>query len=141
MPELSETDILGYPELEPEVDAIDAEGTDDRPVSSQPYDWTISTLRDKYDKGQVDLQPQYQREYVWDLKPELPSRLVESLLLEIPIPPIYFGKVPGGKLEVIDGQQRLTTLIRFVGNDFPLQRLQRMSSLNGKRFRQPPAKV
>jgi Protein of unknown function DUF262/HNH endonuclease len=43
--------------------------------------------------------------------------------------------VPGGKLEVIDGQQRLTTLIRFVGNDFPLQRLQRVSSLNGKRFR------
>ncbi len=136
MSDVHETDILGYPELEPEAEGIDGEGADDRPVSSQPYDWTISTLRDKYDKGQVDLQPQYQREYVWDLKPELPSRLVESLLLEIPIPPIYFGKVPGGKLEVIDGQQRLTTLIRFVGNDFPLQRLQRMSSLNGKKFRE-----
>ena len=51
------------------------------------------------------------------------------------MPPIYFGKMPGGRLEVIDGQQRLTTLIKFVRNEFPLQRLQRMGSLNGKRFR------
>jgi Protein of unknown function DUF262 len=47
------------------------------------------------------------REYVWNLRPELPSRLIESLLLEIPIPPIYFGKVNQGRLEMIDGQQRL----------------------------------
>lgn len=69
------------------------------------------------------------------LKPELPSRLIESLLLEIPIPPIYFGKMPGKRLEVIDGQQRLTTLIRFVRNEFFLQKLQRKSKLNGKYFR------
>jgi 5-methylcytosine-specific restriction endonuclease McrA len=131
-----ETDITGYPELEPEAEGVSTENTDDRPVLSQPYDWTISTLRDKYEKGQVDLQPHYQREYVWELKPELPSRLIESLLLEIPIPPIYFGKMPGGRLEVIDGQQRLTTLIRFVRNDFHLQKLLRMGSLNGKRFRE-----
>ena len=108
---------------------------DARPVLSQPFDWTISTLRDKFEKGQIDLQPAYQRDYVWDLKPELPSRLIESLLLQIPIPPIYFGKMPGQRLEVIDGQQRLTTLIRFVRNDFSLQRLQRISTLNGKYFR------
>src|SRR5947209_12255789 len=127
-----ETDITGYPELEPDVGGDVTENFDDRPVSSQPYDWTISTLRDKYERGQIDLQPHYQRGYVWELKPELPSRLIESLLLEIPVPPIYFGKIPGKRLEVIDGQQRLTTLIRFVRNDFALQRLQRMGALNGK---------
>jgi Protein of unknown function DUF262/HNH endonuclease len=130
-----ETEITGYPELEPEADGVETENADDRPVSSQPYDWTISTLRDKFERGQVDLQPHYQREYVWELKPELPARLVESLLLEIPVPPIYFGKMPGGRLEVIDGQQRLTTLIRFVRNEFHLQKLLRMASLNGKHFR------
>ena len=92
-------------------------------------------MRDKYERGQIDLQPHYQREYVWELKPELPSRLIESLFLEIPVPPIYFGKMPGGRLEVIDGQQRLTTLIRFVRNEFHLQKLLRMGSLNGKFFR------
>jgi len=129
-----ETRLEGYPELDAEIEELPIDG-DDQPVISQPYDWTISSLRDKYEKGQIDLHPVYQREYVWGLKPELPSRLVESLLLEIPIPPIYFGKIPGKRLEIIDGQQRLTTLIRFVRNDFVLQRLQRMSTLNGKRFR------
>lgn len=123
-----------YPELDTEAEELVTDG-DVRPVSSQPSDWTISTLRDKYEKGQIDLQPEYQRGYVWALRPELPSRLIESLLLQIPIPPIYFGKMPGQKLEVIDGQQRLTTLIRFVRNDFPLQRLQRISALNGMYFR------
>jgi hypothetical protein len=123
-----------YPEMEEETEDLVVEG-DDRPVSSQTADWTISSLRDKFERGQINLQPVYQRGYVWSLKPELPSRLIESLLLEIPIPPIYFGKMPGKHFEVIDGQQRLTTLIRFVRNDFALQRLQRLASLNGKRFR------
>ncbi len=123
-----------HPELDEEPEELVTE-SDARPVVSQPFDWTISTLRDKYEKGQIDLQPNYQRDYVWDLKPELPSRLIESLFLQIPIPPIYFGKMPGSRLEVIDGQQRLTTLIRFVRNDFVLQKLQRVSHLNGKFFR------
>jgi Protein of unknown function DUF262/HNH endonuclease len=121
--------------LEPEAEELPTQAAaDDRPVSSQPHDWTISTIREKWNKGQLDLQPAYQREYVWKLRPELPSRLIESLLLEIPIPPIYFGKIPGGRLEVIDGQQRLTTLISFINNEFELKRLEAMGSLNGKKF-------
>ena len=73
---------------------------------------------------------------MWRLKPELPSRLIESLLLEIPIPPLYFGKTLAGRLEVIDGQQRLTTMIDFVSNKFQLSRLRAMESLNGKHFRE-----
>jgi hypothetical protein len=56
---------------------------DVRPVTSQAADWTISLLRQKMDKKQLDLRPKYQREYVWKLKPELPSRLVESVLLDV----------------------------------------------------------
>ena len=108
---------------------------DVRPVTSQPADWTIAALRQKMDKKQLDLRPKYQREYVWRLKPELPSRLVESVLLDIPIPPIYFGKMLDGRLEVIDGQQRLTTLIDFVSNRFPLQKLRGLGTLNEKYYR------
>jgi hypothetical protein len=122
-----------YAELEPEVEEV-TDKPDARPVASQPHDWTISTLRDKYDRGQINPQPHYQREYVWDQKPELPSRLIESLLLQIPIPPLYFVRLDTGKLEVVDGQQRLTTLIRFVTNKFELKKLQKLSSLNGKQF-------
>ncbi|MEX2262244.1 MAG: DUF262 domain-containing protein [Bryobacteraceae bacterium] len=131
-PDLTSPDFL-----EPELDEVQSPTkVDDRPVSSQPHDWTLSTLRDKLDRGQLELQPPYQREYVWKLRPELPSRLIESLLLEIPIPPIYFGKITSGRLEVIDGQQRLTTMINFISNKFQLQRLQRMGSLNGKSFKE-----
>ena len=109
---------------------------DDHPVTSRICDWPITALTGMLDRGQLELQPQFQREYVWALRPELPSRLIESLLLKIPIPPIYFGNISGGRLEVIDGQQRLTTLVKFVRNEFPLCKLQRMSSLNGKFFKQ-----
>lgn len=122
-----------YAELEQETEDAISE-VEPGPVSSQPHDWTISTLRDKYERGQVDLQPHYQREYVWELRPELPSRLIESLLLQIPIPPLYFARLDTGKIEVVDGQQRLTTLINFITNRFRLEKLQRMSSLNGKLF-------
>jgi 5-methylcytosine-specific restriction endonuclease McrA len=123
-------------QLEPEPeDEQPIPKPDDRPVTSQSSDWTISALRDKLDRGQLDLQPKFQREYVWSTRPELPSRLIESLLLEIPIPPIYFGKVTEGRLEVIDGQQRLTTLVNFVSNKFPLRKLHRISSLNHKFFK------
>lgn len=70
------------------------------------------------------------------MKPELPSRLIESLLLNIPIPPIYFAKMPNESLEVIDGQQRLTTLFHFVEDQFALQKLERIKSLNGLKFGQ-----
>ncbi len=73
-----------YAELESEVEEV-VDTPDARPVASQPHDWTISTLRDKYEQGKINLQPHYQREYVWDRKPELPSRLIESLLLQIPV--------------------------------------------------------
>lgn len=127
-------------ELEPEEDDDDvqADKSDDRPVSSDSRDWTILSLQDKVNRGQLILQPEYQREYVWKLKPELPSRLIESLLLQIPIPPIYFGKVVEGRMEIIDGQQRLTTLLNFVANKFPLRKLRGMNSLNGKMFKDLP---
>jgi hypothetical protein len=123
-----------YAELEQETEDTPSRA-DPRPVYSQPHEWTISTLRDKYERGQIDLQPHYQREYVWELKPELPSRLIESLLLQIPIPPLYFVRLDTGKIEVVDGQQRLTTLIRFVTNQFELQKLQKLSNLNGAGFK------
>jgi 5-methylcytosine-specific restriction endonuclease McrA len=132
----SEAVSVSEDQLEPESE--DEQPTvrpDDRPVTSQSSDWTISALRDKLDRGQLDLQPKFQREYVWNTRPELPSRLIESLLLEIPIPPIYFGKVAEGRLEMIDGQQRLTTLVNYVSNKFPLRKLHRISSLNHKFFK------
>ena len=127
--------------LEPEVEDEQPTGTpDDGPVSVQIADWTIQTLRLTVEGGNLTLQPKFQREYVWSLKPELPSRLIKSLLLQIPIPPIYFynDTENDNTLEVIDGQQRLTTLIDFISNKFALRKLNRMPSLNQKFFKDLP---
>jgi hypothetical protein len=76
------------------LDQLEGEPEDDEESPHAPIeeevtvlsqsDWTISTLDEKYKKGKLNLQPTYQREYVWQTRPELPSRLIESLLLEIP---------------------------------------------------------
>jgi hypothetical protein len=63
--------------LEPEFDDGPPAADDDRPVVSKPADWTITALRERWEDGKRDLQPHFQREYVWRLKPELPSRLIE----------------------------------------------------------------
>jgi hypothetical protein len=132
----SDASSVSEDQLEPEQEEEQpSHKPDDRPVTSQSSDWTISALRDKIERNQLVLQPKFQREYVWLSRPELPSRLIESLLLEIPIPPIYFGKVVEGQLEVIDGQQRLTTLVNFISNKFPLRKLNRVGSLNHKFFK------
>jgi hypothetical protein len=140
VPDPTVADVTPTPtddQLEPDTsDEEQKVKPDDHPVTSRICDWTISVLTGMLDTGQLDLQPQFQREYVWATRPELPSRLIESLLLKIPIPPIYFGNLPDGKLEVIDGQQRLTTLVKFVRNQFALCKLLRLSSLNGKFFRE-----
>jgi hypothetical protein len=119
-----------------ESQGIDADAS---PVTSHSNDWNIAVLRDKRTRGMIDLQPEFQREYVWNA--ELKSRLIESLLLDIPIPPVYLGKLPGQKMDVIDGQQRLTTLLHFADNLFRLEKLQRLTSLNGSYFRDLPSET
>ena len=59
--------------LEPEFDDEQQAADDDRPVVSKPADWTITSLREKWEGGLLQLQPDFQRQYVWRLKPELPS--------------------------------------------------------------------
>ena len=96
----------------------------------------FSALREKMDRGGLVLQPKFQREYVCEFASRAavaPDRV--RCFLKIPIPPIYFGKDAGGRLEMIDGQQRLTTLIDFVSNKFQLRKLNRMASLNQKFFK------
>jgi len=101
-------------------------------------DFTVSSIIDKINRGKVDLRPSYQREYVWTVRTA--SKLMESLLLNIPVPTMFFHEVKSGKLEVVDGKQRLTSIWSFVQNEFPggqafkLSGLEVYHELNGKTF-------
>jgi len=76
--------------------------------------------------------PFYQRKFVW--KDDRQSKFIESILLGLPIPPMYFAEVDDGILEVIDGSQRIRTINRFLTNKLKLKGLKQLSELNGLTF-------
>lgn len=82
----------------------------------------------------MDVQPPFQRGYVWD--DTRASSLIESLLINIPIPVCYFAEEETGKFTVIDGHQRLYSIWRYVSNLFPLQGLRTLTEFNTKPFKE-----
>ena len=107
----------------------------ERRIATQPYDLSVQTLLEQWD-GKILEIPDMQRDYVWDNGRA--SRLVESLILNIPVPPIFFAETPQATFEVIDGQQRVRSLVRYLKNEFRLSGLGVLSEYKGKRFHQLP---
>ncbi|MEX1363434.1 MAG: DUF262 domain-containing protein [Nannocystaceae bacterium] len=85
----------------------------------------------RINKGRFVLDPDFQRGYVWKLDKQ--SRLIESVLMRFPLPVFYVAEDDEGRLVVVDGRQRLTTLQRFMENKFALQ-LPDRPEIDGKRF-------
>ena len=82
---------------------------------------------------EIDLSPDFQRNFVWsDNKRK--SRLIESILLRIPLPVFYFSQLEDGKMQVIDGVQRLTVIKDFLSGKFKLSKLEYLEKFNGKYF-------
>ena len=102
------------------VDEIDNEDDDYRidqfELVSSPNDFNTKTLVDFIDKGVVII-PGFQRNYVWDIKRA--SRLIESIIVGLPIPQIFLYEQAPNKFLVIDGQQRLMSIYYFAKQRFP----------------------
>jgi hypothetical protein len=107
----------------------------ERKVVTQSYDLSIQTLLEQWETRILEL-PEIQRGYVWD--DARASRLVESLLLNIPIPIVYFAERDDAIWEIIDGHQRIKSVVRYVNNEFPLSSLMILGELKGLRFFQLP---
>ena len=106
----------------------------EREVFTEANDVSIKELCEKMHKNKLDVQADFQREYVWDNKAELKSKLIESVLLKVPIPVIYTAEMPNGREVVVDGQQRLTTFREFCINKFKLSKLKILEDLNKKEY-------
>lgn len=102
-------------------------------VFTDKRDFPLSTIREMFADGDIIPQPDYQRDYVMDDKRA--SKLVESLLMGIPIPTVYLCEENDGTYSVIDGQQRMTSFVRYLNNDFALKGLEELVELNGKKFK------
>jgi len=111
--------------LEPVADEIeDAEGSSvSFDIMTIPADFTVEGLVHKFDKGKLEV-PGFQRSYVWNQKQA--SRLIESLLLGLPVPSLFLYTDPdSGRQQVIDGQQRLLSVVQFYHGTFKNAGLQR----------------
>lgn len=97
---------------------------------------TISTM---LSSGKYELNPEYQRRKRWGISQQ--SRLIESFIINVPIPPIFLYEVEYAKYEVMDGLQRLTAIDDFYNGKFALEGLEEWKELNGKTYNKLPSKV
>ena len=100
-------------DLELEIESeVELNEDDKRKLYVDKVDKSTSDLFRMIVEGELNLQPDYQRKFVWDKKTM--SKFIESLLLSIPIPTIFLAENSDDTFEVIDGQQRLTTIFAFM---------------------------
>ena len=89
-----------------------------RKITTQAYDKSVADIVRMIDDKDIRLDPDYQRNYVWDNKKA--SMLIESIILNVPIPVIYVSQEDDDSWSVIDGLQRLYSLKRFFDGKFKL---------------------
>ncbi len=80
--------------------------------------FTLREIVGQIDDGDIDLSPDFQREYVWKARQR--TRLIESILLGIPLPAFYFNQSEAGTYQVVDGVQRLSTIAAFMKDEHRL---------------------
>lgn len=101
---------------------------------------SIFQVMRKVEARDIDLRPEFQRHFVWNQTRQ--SRLIESLLLRIPLPAFYLDATLDDTWLVVDGLQRLSTLDRFFNkNELVLSNLEFLTELEGKRFKDLPRSV
>ena len=100
-------------------------------IDSYLSEYTIEFLADKMKDGHF-VVPAYQREFTWE--PRRKSRFIESVLMGLPIPFLFFWEMPDGRLEVVDGSQRLRTIEEWVHGGLQLGELEELPALSNSRF-------
>ncbi|GGK67531.1 DUF262 domain-containing protein [Nocardia camponoti] len=122
---------------------VEHEETTQRDTEIRPWDpekirvttrgYSMRNVLDMIDDGELELAPDFQRNRVW--RPRQKSRLIESLLLQIPLPAFYFAEDKSGGLRVVDGLQRLSTIHDFTRNQtFALADLEYLSEECGGKY-------
>ena len=123
------------------IDTVEVEGLDTKGNSWGDYPIDEFLIRNenrsihdvirRIDKNNYVMDPDFQRDFIW--QEDKQSKLIESVLLRIPLPVFYLAEEPEGRMVVVDGLQRLSTFQRFVANNLKLN-LPERHELNGKKF-------
>lgn len=106
----------------------------------QTNNFFLPQIRDMIvNREAINLNPEYQRRLRWTTSQK--SKLIESLLLNIPVPPVFFYESDAARYEVMDGQQRLNTIRDFFAGAFALNGLSVLTPLNGLRYPKCPPRI
>lgn len=128
-------------------DSIDTESEDINKIN--PYDpklirvdtktFSVYQINQMINNEEIDLSPDFQRGFIWnDITRK--SRLIESLLLRIPIPVFYLAQDEEGLFQVVDGVQRLTVINSFMNNEFKLKNMEYLTECNDKWYKKDNVK-
>ncbi len=121
---------------DPDSDSIDAPFDPTR-IRVRTIPVLVGLLMSRIHHDEIDLSPDFQRlRGIW--KPVDKSRLMESLLLRIPIPVFYVAADENDNWRVVDGVQRISTISDFIDGRFPLQKLQYLAHFNGRHYDELP---
>lgn len=101
--------------------------------------YPLDTICTMLNSGKYQLRPDFQRRRRWERPKQ--SRLIESFIMNIPIPPIFLYEYEFSKYEVMDGLQRLTAIKEFYDDKFPLEGLEYWKELNGKKYSELPLEI
>jgi hypothetical protein len=105
----------------------------------QASDLSLQTIAQMVESGAIDVSPKYQRRERW--KAAAQAELIESFLINVPVPPVYLAEDDFGTYSVIDGKQRITTIHRYLLDKFSLEGLKEFPELNGLKFSQLPKQL
>ena len=103
-------------------------------VREQPL--SVYELKKRIERGLIIQNPDFQRNEVWSNKQR--SQLIESILLNFPLPALYLNEDRNGKLIIIDGKQRISSLVKFLDVEFSLTELSILRQYQGKTFDELP---
>lgn len=102
-----------------------------RQIVTQKIELPVAALPEML-KNQIKLNPEFQRRERWDEVRQ--SRFIESIIMNVPVPPVFLGEDDYGHYVVLDGRQRLTALSKFLANLLTLKRLGVWEELNGLKY-------
>lgn len=101
--------------------------------------YPVKSIKSMLDGGDYMLNPEYQRRKRWDNGKK--SRLIESFIMNVPLPPVFLYEYDYSKFEVMDGLQRLTTIYDFYSGNFALEGMGYWKELEGRRYHELPEEV
>ncbi len=101
--------------------------------------YPLPTLSELFSKDKYNLHPEFQRRRRWSQ--EKKSKLIESFIINVPVPPVFLYEIDYASFEVMDGLQRITTIIDFYEDKYELTGLEEWAELNGKKYSELPERI